>query len=56
MAAELTVSVDAVKTHLRRIAELFDVGELPQNRKRAELSWRALSTGVITPRELLSDR
>jgi len=56
IAAELTVSVDAVKTHLRRIAELLDVGELPQNRKRAELAWRALSTGVITPRELLSDR
>jgi pSer/pThr/pTyr-binding forkhead associated (FHA) protein len=56
IAAELTISVDAVKTHLRRIAELLELGELPQNRKRAELAWKALSTGVITPRELLSDR
>jgi pSer/pThr/pTyr-binding forkhead associated (FHA) protein len=56
IAAELTVSVDAVKTHLRRIAEQLELGELPQNRKRAELAWKALSTGVITPRELLSDR
>jgi FHA domain-containing protein len=56
IAAELTVSVDAVKTHLRRIAEVLDIGELPQNRKRAELAWKALSTGVVTPRELLSDR
>jgi pSer/pThr/pTyr-binding forkhead associated (FHA) protein len=55
IAAELTISVDAVKTHLRRIAEQLELGELPQNRKRAELAWKALSTGVITPRELLSD-
>jgi pSer/pThr/pTyr-binding forkhead associated (FHA) protein len=56
IAAELTISVDAVKTHLRRIAEALELGELPQNRKRAELAWKAVSTGVVTPRELLSDR
>jgi pSer/pThr/pTyr-binding forkhead associated (FHA) protein len=56
IAAELTISVDAVKTHLRRIADQLELGDLPQNRKRAELAWKALSTGVITPRELLSDR
>jgi DNA-binding CsgD family transcriptional regulator len=53
IAAELHLSVDAVKTHLRRAAEVLGVDDLPQNRKRAELAWRALNSGVVTPRELV---
>jgi pSer/pThr/pTyr-binding forkhead associated (FHA) protein len=53
IAAELSVSVDAVKTHLRNIAELLDVDRLPQNQKRAQLAWKAISTGIVSPRDLL---
>ncbi|MGA2013575.1 MAG: FHA domain-containing protein [Solirubrobacteraceae bacterium] len=52
IAAELTLSVDAVKTHLRRLAVTLGVEHLPQNRKRAELAWRALGSGLVTDREL----
>ena len=53
IAAELTLSVDAVKTHLRRLAVLLEVEDLPQNRKRAQLAWNALSSGLVSERELL---
>jgi pSer/pThr/pTyr-binding forkhead associated (FHA) protein len=55
IAAELHLSVDSVKTHLRRIAEVLEVEDLPQNQKRSALAWKALSTGLVTPRELLAD-
>jgi hypothetical protein len=35
---ELSLSVDAVKTHLRRLAVLLEVENLPQNRNAR--SWR----------------
>ena len=54
IAAELSISVDAVKTHLRRLAVLLAVEDLPQNRKRAQLAWNALSSGIVTERELLA--
>jgi pSer/pThr/pTyr-binding forkhead associated (FHA) protein len=53
IAAELHLSVDAVKTHLRRVAEVLEIVDLPQNQKRAQLAWKAVSAGVVTPRELL---
>jgi pSer/pThr/pTyr-binding forkhead associated (FHA) protein len=53
IAAELSLSVDAVKTHLRRLAVLLEVEDLPQNRKRAQLAWNALSSGLVSERELL---
>jgi pSer/pThr/pTyr-binding forkhead associated (FHA) protein len=53
IAAELSVSVDAVKTHLRRLAVLLEVEDLPQNRKRAQLAWNALSSGLVRERDLL---
>jgi pSer/pThr/pTyr-binding forkhead associated (FHA) protein len=56
IAAELTLSVDAVKTHLRRIAEALDVQNLPQNEKRVTLAREAINRGVISVRELLMDR
>jgi hypothetical protein len=53
IAAELSVSVEAVKAHLRRIAEVLEVDHLPQSEKRAQLAWTALRTGVVAPRELV---
>lgn len=52
IADELYLSVDAVKTCLRALFRKFGVQDLPQNQKRAQLVWRALQTGVVTPREL----
>src|SRR3954452_873140 len=52
IADELFLSVDAVKTHLRALFQLFHVSQLPQNQKRARLVELALNTGIVTPREL----
>jgi pSer/pThr/pTyr-binding forkhead associated (FHA) protein len=47
IADELYLGVETVKTHLRALFELFGVGDLPQNRKRAELVRRAFESGVL---------
>ena len=52
IADELVVSVDAVKSMLRTLFELFGVEGLPQNQKRASLAVEALRSGVISRREL----
>jgi pSer/pThr/pTyr-binding forkhead associated (FHA) protein len=52
IGAELHLSVDAVKTHMRALFEKLGVGDLPQNRKRVALVERALQTGIISRREL----
>jgi pSer/pThr/pTyr-binding forkhead associated (FHA) protein len=52
IAAELQLSVDAVKTHMRALFEKLGVEDLPQNRKRAALVERALQSGAISRREL----
>jgi pSer/pThr/pTyr-binding forkhead associated (FHA) protein len=52
IGAELHLSVDAVKTHMRALFEKLEVGDLPQNQKRAALVERAFQTGVVTKREL----
>jgi hypothetical protein len=52
IAAEVFLSVDAVKAHLRALFERFDVGDLPQNQKRVRLAELALRSGVISPREI----
>jgi hypothetical protein len=52
IAAEVFLSVDAVKTHLRTLFGKFELGSLPQNRKRARLAECALQFGVISPHEL----
>jgi pSer/pThr/pTyr-binding forkhead associated (FHA) protein len=52
IAAELHLSVDAVKTHMRALFEKLGVGDLPQNRKRVALAERALQSGVVSRREL----
>ena len=52
IAEELYLSVDAVKSHLRKLFVVFEVSEMPQNAKRSHLAWQALASGVISVREL----
>ena len=52
IAAELFLSVDAIKTHLRTLFAKFGVENLPQNQKRVRLAELALQNGVISEREL----
>lgn len=52
IAAELHLSVDAVKTHMRALFEKLELEDLPQNRKRVALAERALQSGVVAPRDL----
>lgn len=52
IAAELHLSVDAVKTHMRALFEKLEVEDLPQNRKRVALAERALQSGAVSRREL----
>jgi pSer/pThr/pTyr-binding forkhead associated (FHA) protein len=52
IAAELHLSVDAVKTHMRALFEKLEVGDLPQNQKRVALAERALNSGAINRRDL----
>ena len=51
IAAEVFLSVDAVKAHLRVLFERFGVGELAQNEKRQRLVSIVLDQGVLTPRD-----
>jgi pSer/pThr/pTyr-binding forkhead associated (FHA) protein len=51
IAAELYLSVDAVKKHLRTLFQKFGVAHLPQNEKRARLVERAFAGGFISERE-----
>jgi pSer/pThr/pTyr-binding forkhead associated (FHA) protein len=52
IAAELFLSPDAVKTHLRALFSKFGVEELPHNQKRLRLVERALQSGVVRDRDL----
>ena len=52
IADEVALSVDAVKANLRALFERFEVGDLPQNKKRVRLAELALRTGTIAPRDL----
>jgi DNA-binding CsgD family transcriptional regulator len=51
IAAEVFLSVDAVKAHLRVLFERFGLEELPQNQKRARLAATALVNGVVAERD-----
>jgi FHA domain-containing protein len=51
IAEELSLSVDAVKAHLRVLFERFGLDDLPQNEKRARLAATALLQGVVTHRD-----
>ena len=52
IAKDLTVSVEAVRSHMKALFKLFGVPELPPNRKRAELARRAIGAGIVTLRDL----
>ncbi|HEX4759971.1 MAG TPA: FHA domain-containing protein [Thermoleophilaceae bacterium] len=52
IAEQLFLSVDAVKAHLRVLFERFELGDLPQNQKRASLAATALLHGIVDPRDL----
>jgi pSer/pThr/pTyr-binding forkhead associated (FHA) protein len=52
IADEIFLSVDAVKANLRALFERFEVGDLPQNKKRVRLAELALRSGVISARDL----
>jgi pSer/pThr/pTyr-binding forkhead associated (FHA) protein len=52
LAEELNLSTEAVRSHLKTLFKLFEVPNLPQNRKRAELARRALAAGAVSPRDL----
>jgi FHA domain len=52
IAAEVFLSVDAVKMHLRSLFGKFELSDLPQNQKRARLVECALQFGVISQRDL----
>jgi DNA-binding NarL/FixJ family response regulator len=46
IAAELCLSVDAVKTHLRGVAHRWGLDHLPQNEKRVRTAQLALRLGT----------
>jgi hypothetical protein len=52
IAAEVFLSVDAVKTHLRTLFVKLELAELPQNQKRTRLAECALQFGLISQRDL----
>jgi FixJ family two-component response regulator len=52
IADELSLSRDAVKTHLRSLFHKFGIDQLPQNQKRARLVEMALQHGLVSARNL----
>jgi hypothetical protein len=51
IAAEVFLTVDAVKAHLRVLFERYQLTSLPQNEKRARLVAETLQAGVLSRRE-----
>jgi pSer/pThr/pTyr-binding forkhead associated (FHA) protein len=52
IADELSLSLDAVKTHLRSLFHKFGIDHLPQNQKRRRLVEMALQHGLVSTRNL----
>ncbi len=52
IASEVFLSVDAVKNNLRTLFQRFEIGELPQNQKRARLVECAFQWGLVAERDL----
>ena len=52
IAAEIHLSVEAVKSHLRKLFVKFGLADLPQNEKRARLVDQAFALGLVTDRDL----
>jgi DNA-binding NarL/FixJ family response regulator len=51
IAAEVHLSVDAVKAHMRDLFVRFGLGELPQNEKRNRLVVAVLASGLLAPHD-----
>ena len=51
IADAVSLSVHAVKAHLRTLFERFGLEDLPQNQKRARLAALALLQGIVTHRD-----
>ena len=52
IAAEVHLSVDGVKGHLRVLFDRYGLSEVPQNEKRARLAAEALRSGAVKPSDL----
>jgi hypothetical protein len=52
LAAELFLSVDSVKTHLKALFDAFGLDDVSPSRKRATLVEHALRFGVVTARDV----
>jgi pSer/pThr/pTyr-binding forkhead associated (FHA) protein len=51
IAAEIYLSIDSVKNHLRTLFGKFGVEDLPQNQKRARLVELAFRSGLVSERK-----
>jgi hypothetical protein len=51
IAAEVHLSVDAVKAHMRQLFERFGLEALPQNEKRTRLVTVVLGSGLLVPHD-----
>jgi pSer/pThr/pTyr-binding forkhead associated (FHA) protein len=51
IAADVHLSVDAVKAHLRVLFDRFGFGALPQNEKRGRLVATVLDSGILKPHD-----
>ena len=49
IAAEVYLSVDAVKAHLRMLFRKFAIEDLPQIQKRSRLVQLAIDAGLVSP-------
>jgi predicted component of type VI protein secretion system len=52
IASEVFLGLDAVKNHLRVLFQRFEIGDLPQNQKRARLVECAFQWGLVSERDL----
>jgi hypothetical protein len=51
IAAEVHLSVDAVKAHMRHLFDRFELGDLPQNEKRQQLVAIVRGSGLLSPHD-----
>jgi len=54
IADELHLSVSGVKSHIKALFAKLAIEDLPHNLKRTELARRAVATGLVTKRDLMS--